>query len=118
MLTYKRILVLLAVDILGKHDESYGNHVRDLIINTTGRHQSMYGGIYVHLHRLEELGYLQAWIGEKAPRKFYTVTALGLSELTITLNELGKLVETSRIILRKRGTQCNSSSRSRLSLVA
>lgn len=107
---------MLAVEALGDH--SYGNNVRNLIINACGRYESMHGGIYVYLHRLEELGYLQAWIGELAPRKFYSLTPRGHMELTRTLDELKDLANTGKAVLRTKGKRCYKKSRPSLSLVS
>lgn len=100
MLTYNRLLIMIAVDILG--DNSYGNHVAGLIINTTHRHQTFRRGIYVTLHRLVEIGYLDMWINtEEHPfgkklrqnRPFYSLTKAGLAEVNRTMNELEDLVK-------------------------
>ena len=101
MLTVNRILLIIAVDILG--ERSQGVNVANLIINTTGRHETLKRGCYVTLHRMVDLGLLRKLRGSKHnARPFYRLTALGRKELKATLKEfadLGKLQETA---LRKR----------------
>jgi len=108
VLTYKRILILLAVGIL--KDSSYGNNVAGLIMTTTRRHDSLKTGIYSMLNRLCEMGYLQRWINvERNPhgkkliegRPFYSVTPNGKKELDRTLNELEAMKKITAQILRR-----------------
>lgn len=99
MMTVNRILVLLAVDILG--DNSHGNAVAGLIINTTGRHESLRRSVHVTLHRMRDLGLVsQLRAGAESPRPFYRVTKRGRDELLTTLDELEQLGRMARKILK------------------
>ena len=101
MLTINRILIIIAVDILG--DLSQGVTVANLILNTTDRHEALKRGVYVTLHRMVDLGLKRKLRGNKKnSRTFYRLTPLGRRQLKMTLKEfadLGKLQETA---LRKR----------------
>ena len=100
MLTLNRVLVLLSVEILGNN--SHGNHVANLIINATGRHETLRSGVYPTLHRMRDLGLVDMWrAGEDTPRPFYSLTKRGRDELKRTLNEFETLAKTAKIILRK-----------------
>lgn len=100
---------MIAVEIL--QDNSYGNHVAGLIMNTTGRHHTLKTGVYVMLHRLCDMGYLKQWINvERHPhnrkliegRPFYSVTSAGRAELTRTMDEMESLRDmTAQIFERK-----------------
>ena len=104
MLTMNRVIILLAVEILGNH--SHGNHVANLIINTTKRHETLRSGVYPALYRMRDLGLVDMWrAGEDTPRPFYSLTKRGRDELKRTLNELEALTKTSKIILRKAATR-------------
>jgi DNA-binding PadR family transcriptional regulator len=92
-MTVNRILTLIAVDILG--EKSHGVTVANLIINTTGKHQTLRTGIYPTLHRLRDGGWLDQWVvGDKTPRPFYQLTKAGRKALDDQLAEfeaMGKL---------------------------
>ena len=91
MLTVNRILILIAVDILG--DNSHGNHVGNLIVNTTGKHETLRRGVYVTLHAMRDRGWLDQWIaGDKTPRPFYSLTKLGREVLDAQLKEFRDIV--------------------------
>lgn len=109
MLTYKRILIMIAVEIL--KDNSYGSHVACLIMNTTGRHSTLKTGVYVMLQRLCEMGYLERWINtERNPhdkrlregRPFYSVTREGRKELSRTFSEFDAMRKVTAQIFEAR----------------
>jgi len=99
MLTVNRILILLAVDILGVH--SFGCNVAELITHTTKRHHTLKRSVYVTLHRMVYLGLLTYHTNAQR-RPFYRVTAKGNEELDTLLAELDNLVRQVKRARRKR----------------
>lgn len=77
-------LVLLAVGSLG--DQAYGVAVKDLLEETGGKTPSI-GALHSALHRLEDKGMLDSWIGgatsERGGRrkKYYSLTPIGKKAL-------------------------------------
>ena len=91
--------VLLAILHL---DDAYAVPVRALIEDRTGRPVAR-GALYTALERLEAKGYLKSRMGDPSderggkPRRYFSVTALGMRALRTThasLNNLTRGLET------------------------
>ena len=87
-------LVLLAILRLG--DAAYAPAILDELERRTGRSPSP-GSMYVTLDRLEEKGFLRSRLADAhderggRPRRYVTVTALGLREVRASRTALLKL---------------------------
>lgn len=78
-------LVLLA--LWKTEGEAYGNSIRKLLAEITGKHWSI-GSVYVPLDRLENKGYVSSEVGEATPerggraKRCYEITKSGLEKLS------------------------------------
>ncbi|HXW07502.1 MAG TPA: helix-turn-helix transcriptional regulator [Vicinamibacterales bacterium] len=84
-------MVLLAVLRLG--DGAYAVPIREELAERAGRRIAR-GALYTSLDRLESKGYLRSRLGDPTPerggraRRYYTVTARGLSALRTSADAL------------------------------
>jgi DNA-binding PadR family transcriptional regulator len=93
-----QLLVMLGVHVLG--DNSQGNHVANVIINTTKNHYGLKKSVYVILHRMRDRGWLHQWVGGSlSPRPYYSLTPTGRSTLKRTLREIEAMSAVAKEVL-------------------
>lgn len=94
MLTYKQLLILLAVEALDERSRSC--RIARLIMDTTHAHKCMGTSVYAMIYNLEAKGYVRQWVGPDAPFKFWSITPKGQRVMEASIKELEEMVYKAR----------------------
>jgi len=94
MLTYKQLLILLAVEALD--ERSRACRIAKLIMDTTHAHKCMGTSVYAMIYALHEKGYVSQWVGPEAPYAFWSITAKGRRAMDASVKELEQMIYNAR----------------------
>lgn len=98
MLTYKQLLILLAVEALDERSRSC--RIAQLIMTTTKAHKCMGTSVYCMIYSLQEKGYVTQWIGPDSPFAFWSITAKGRRAMNVSVTELEHMIYNARRKMR------------------
>jgi DNA-binding MarR family transcriptional regulator len=99
MLTYKQLLILLAVEALDERSRSC--RIAQLIMDTTHGHKCMGTSVYAMIYNLEARGLVKQWVGPDAPFKFWSITAKGQRAMEASIKELEEMIYKARRRMQK-----------------